>query len=210
MITRHGWLLLVGLLLPLAAAGETYKCRLPDGKITYSNQRSMIKGAKCDEMFVKKPPIVTQGDDMAMDMPQAPAAVPAPAPGQAPGATPPPGQAPQPVPGQPPQGKTPENAKGAPPIQRSPEDMELEAKRKKQDAEDARKAVEKANENKLAQQKVKDENCQKAKTNLQTYQIGGRISKINENGEKVYMDDNEVNRKIDEARQEVSRWCEGG
>lgn len=196
MRKHFGWWMLVLVLLPMQAGAETYKCHMPDGKISYTGQLPMVKGAKCEAMFVRKQP-VTQAESPPANAPQPNAG--APVPGQ------PPAQLKQAPP-------APQNAAAAAPApqqQKSPEDMALEAKRKQQEAADAQKKADQDKENKLAQQKVKEENCQKARANLQTYQIGGRISKINENGEKVYLDDNEINQKLDDARQEVAKWCEG-
>jgi len=198
----------LGLLLLSAEAGaETYKCRMPDGKISYMGQLPMTKGAKCEPMFVKKQSVTTLEAPPAAAQPNGAGAPPPP--NQTAGQPPMPGQPPAQLKQAPP---APANAAGvaAPqPAQKSPEDMDLEAKRKKQDAADALKKADQEKENKLAQQKVKDENCQKARANLQTYQIGGRITKINEKGEKVYLDDNEINQKLDAARQDVAKWCEG-
>lgn len=66
---------------------------------------------------------------------------------------------------------------------------------------------EKSASDKQAEQKLKDENCQSAKANLRTYQVGGRIGKVNENGEKIFMDDAEVSQKAQEAQALVDKWC---
>lgn len=184
-MNKYGRLLVLGLaIMPFAAAGETYKCRAPSGKISYSGQMSSERGVKCEPMFVKKPAI------SQAEMPPAVDSLP--------------GKAGPSQPGQPP---GPADAAKPTAPQKTPADMELDAKRKKQAAEEAKKKADKANEDRQAEQKLKDENCKAAKANLQTYQVDGRISKINEKGERVYLDDNEVKQKLDEAKQQVSRWC---
>lgn len=202
-----GLSLLALMLLSMQAGAETYKCHMPDGKISYMGQMPMVKGAKCEAMFVKKQSVTTMEAVPAPGQANA-AGGPPPNPATAAGQLPVPGQPPVPLKQAPP---APQNAAGPAPQQpqRSPEDMDLEAKRKKQEAADAQKKADQDKESKLAQQKVKDENCQKARANLQTYQIGGRITKIDEKGEKVYLDDNEINQKLDAARQDVAKWCEG-
>jgi hypothetical protein len=189
-------------LMVTPAWADTYKCRMPDGKIAYMGQLSMVKGAKCEAMFVRKPSAepqsapaqpasagtgATPGQSAATGQPQPPAPL-----KQAP---------PSPVNG----------TAAAPqaPSPKSPEDQALEAKRKQQEAADAQKKADQDKQNKLAEQKVKDENCQKARANLQMYQIGGRIARVNEQGEKVYLDDNDIAQKLDAARQDVAKWCEG-
>ena len=54
---------------------------------------------------------------------------------------------------------------------------------------------------------MKEESCQSAKVNLRTYQAGGRISKVNESGEKIPMSDAEIQQKTQEAQKEVDKWC---
>lgn len=186
-MNKYCRLLVLGLaIMPFAAVGETYKCRAPSGKISYSGQMSSERGVKCEPMFVKKPPI------SQAEIPPAVESLP--------------GKAGILQPGQPPVPADAAKLKPATP-QKTPADLELDAKRKKQEAEEAKKKADKANEDKQAEQKIKAENCKAAKANLQIYQIGGRISKIDEKGERVYLDDNEIKRKMDEAKQEVSRWC---
>lgn len=68
-------------------------------------------------------------------------------------------------------------------------------------------APEKSASDKQAEQKIKEENCQAAKANLRIYQAGGRVSKVNENGEKVYLDDAEIKQKTQDAQKEVDKWC---
>lgn len=192
-----GWWVAVLALLPMQAGADTYKCRMLDGKIAYMGQLPMDRSAKCEVMFVRKQS-VTHTETPPAVAPQPNAGVPAP------------GQPPAPLKQAPPapQNAAAANANPSPQMQKSPEDMALEAKRKQQEAADAQKKAEQEKENKLAEQKVKDDNCQKARANMQAYQIGGRISKVNENGERVYLDDNEINQKLAEAREDVSKWCE--
>lgn len=185
------------------AWAETYKCHMPNGKIAYMGQLPMDKGAKCEAMFVRKPSTESQ------PVPAQPASTPA---GGAPGQSAATGQTqpPAPLKQAPP---APANgvaaAPQAAPSPKSPEDQALEAKRKQQETADAQKKADQDKQNKQAEQKVKEENCQKARANLQMYQIGGRITRINEQGEKVYLDDNEIAQKLDAARQDVAKWCEG-
>lgn len=188
-MNKYGRLLVLGLvIMPLAAAGETYKCRAPNGKISYSGQMSLERGVKCDLIFVKKPPI------SQAEMP--------------PVGNPPSGIA---SPSQPAQSAQPPAAANAakPPVPaaKNPADIELEAKRKQQEAVEAKKKADKAGENKMAEQKLKDDNCMAAKSNLQLYQAGGRISRVDEKGERVYLDDNEIKQKMEAAKAEAARWC---
>lgn len=162
-------------MLPCGVMGETYKCVLPNGKISYSGQLLQTLGAKCEQMFVKKPPTTTQTEPTPTETtPEKPA--------------------------------TPADA-AAKPAEKPAADKELEDKRKKADAAEAKKKADKAAEDKLAEQKMKEENCQNAKNNLRTYQIGSRLTKINEKGEKVFLDDAEIKQKMEQAQKDVDQWC---
>jgi hypothetical protein len=58
--------LIIGLVLfPLSAMSETYKCRSPNGKISYVNQIPMTPGIKCEQMFVRKQPVIVQEEQPA-------------------------------------------------------------------------------------------------------------------------------------------------
>ncbi len=189
------WLVLGAAALPLVAAADVYKCKAPNGKISYSGQMSMEKGVKCEPIFVKKPP--TQIEAQPAPMPQGNAAATQPA-----SAVPPAGQVAVPPATQAAQPPVPPVA-----LPKTPADTELENKRKQQEADEAKKHAEKEAADKLAEQKMKEDNCKLARSNLQTYQRGGRIIRNDEKGEKVYLDDKEIQQKLNEAQQEVSRWC---
>jgi hypothetical protein len=188
------WLALSLAMLPLAAAADVYKCKSPGGKVTYTGQMSMEKGVKCEPMFVKKPPL------SQMDAPPAPAV---PAEGAS---VPPPAVTPaQAAPAAAPVSPAPQAATQPSAPQKTPADIELEAKRKQQESLEAKKKA----EDKAAEQKQKEENCKNAQANLRIYQMGGRVTRVNEKGEKIYLDDNEIKQKLGEAQQEVNRWCGG-
>lgn len=162
-------------MLPCSVMGETYKCVLPNGKISYSGQLLQTPGAKCEQMFVKKPPTTTQTEptpiEAATEKPTTPADA------------------------------------SAKPAEKPAADKEQDAKRKKIEADEAKKKADKSAEDKLAEQKIKEENCQNAKNNLRTYQIGSRLTKINEKGEKVFLEDTEIKQKMEQAQKDVDQWC---
>ncbi len=162
--------------LSFNAMGETYKCRSPDGKVSYAGQISLTPGVKCEQIFVKKQAVVVQ---------EAP---PAAGPETVPPAETDPRTAPPPEAAVPPPAATPQKADTA--------------KKKSEKA-----TQEKSASDKQAEQKMKEDNCQSAKANLRTYQVGGRISKVNENGEKAYLDDAEIKQKTQDAQKEVDKWC---
>ena len=82
----------------------------------------------------------------------------------------------------------------------SPEDA---AKKRAQDAE----AQKIADQRKQAELKANQENCMAAKKNLATYMAGGRISRINDAGEREYLGDDDVARGKLESQKEVDTYC---
>jgi hypothetical protein len=65
-MNKFSSVLIIGLVLfPLGAMSETYKCRSPNGKISYVNQMPMTPGIKCEQMFVRKQPVVVQAEQPA-------------------------------------------------------------------------------------------------------------------------------------------------
>lgn len=174
------------IIIPCAVlAGDSFKCVAPDGKITYSGQNSSIPGMKCEKMFVRKVPTPADVSPVPRTSPEVESQ-------NAPAAT----------------------DQAAKPVEKSVADKALEAKRKQVGAEDAKKASDEAkkkaaqdNENKQAEQKMKEENCQNAKNNLRSYTHGGRISRIDEKGEKVYLEEAEIKQKADAAQKDIDKWC---
>lgn len=70
--------------------------------------------------------------------------------------------------------------------------------------------IEKNNKkDKEAQAKLNEENCKSAKSNLASYSQGGRIYKMNEKGEREYMDDAGLKAGAEKAQKEVTEYCKG-
>ena len=79
-----------------------------------------------------------------------------------------------------------------------------QAFRKRQ--QDAAKAAKDA-EQKTAQAQVKEQNCASARQRLTQYQYGGRISKIDDKGERYYLDDATVESGKAKAQADVTQYC---
>ena len=62
---------------------------------------------------------------------------------------------------------------------------------------------------KETQAKLKEENCKASRANLASYQQGGRIYKMNEKGEREYLDDAGLKAGAEKAQKEVSEYCNG-
>jgi hypothetical protein len=84
-----------------------------------------------------------------------------------------------------------------------PLSKEEAAKKRSEDAEKAKKeaAV------KAERDKTKAENCEKAKGNFNTYKQGGRISRMNNDGERELLDDQEIDKGLVDAQKEVDEYC---
>lgn len=77
-------------------------------------------------------------------------------------------------------------------------------------AEKRQRAAEAEKNNKLekeAEAKRKAENCAAAKSNMQTYTQGGRVYKMNEKGEREYMDESGFKAGREKAQQEINENC---
>lgn len=83
----------------------------------------------------------------------------------------------------------------------NPED--LAAEKRQQNAE----AEKKNKQEKEAEAKRKAENCSAAKANLEAYTQGGRVYKMNEKGERQYMDDSDFKAGKEQAQQEINENC---
>ena len=94
-----------------------------------------------------------------------------------------------------------EAAKDSPPV---PGSADEEAAAKRQSNAEAEK------NNKLEKEKqdaAKAENCKAAKSNLASYEQGGRVYKMNEKGERQYLDDNDFKAGREKATQEINENC---
>jgi hypothetical protein len=75
-----------------------------------------------------------------------------------------------------------------------------------QQKEDQAKAA-KVAEQKTAEAQAKEANCRNARQRLANFEIGGRISQINEKGERYYMEDGQIEAGKTQARADVSQYC---
>jgi hypothetical protein len=60
---------------------------------------------------------------------------------------------------------------------------------------------------KQADARNRAENCQRAKAALANLQAGGRQVRVDEKGERVFLDDEQIARDTDKARQEAAAAC---
>jgi type IV secretory pathway VirB10-like protein len=83
----------------------------------------------------------------------------------------------------------------------NPEDLAAEERQRNAEAEKNNKLE------KQAEAKRKAENCSAARANMETYTQGGRVYKMNEKGEREYMDDNDFKAGKEKAQQEINENC---
>lgn len=86
-----------------------------------------------------------------------------------------------------------------PPI--NPEDLAAEKRRNNAEVEKNNKLE------KEAEAKRKAENCSAAKANMETYTQGGRVYKMNEKGEREYLDESSFKEGREKAQQEINENC---
>jgi hypothetical protein len=82
-------------------------------------------------------------------------------------------------------------------------DKELDTARK-----DSREKATKG-EQKAQAARDNEERCAAARSNYRLYQEGGRIVKLDEKGERVYLEDSEIAEKLEKARAIMDEACKG-
>jgi hypothetical protein len=88
--------------------------------------------------------------------------------------------------------------------EKAPLSKEDAAAKRAKDADQQKKA----DEQKQAELNIKQENCKVAKSNLATFNNGGRITKTNENGEKEFLSDSDISQGKTDAQRDVEKYCE--
>ena len=92
----------------------------------------------------------------------------------------------------------------------TPKDIEPPKNAEDLAAEQRRRNAETDKNNKQekeAEAKLKAENCSAAKANMQTYTQGGRVYKMNEKGEREYLDESAFKVGREKAQQEINDNC---
>lgn len=99
--------------------------------------------------------------------------------------------------------KAPPSSRNAPPAESSLQETTklLETLRK----ERQQKAEKKATAEK--EHKAREANCSYSKRRLTGYQIGGRIYEIDDQGERSYLSDSDIQQRLEATQKEVDKWC---
>ncbi len=82
-------------------------------------------------------------------------------------------------------------------------EQEQEFRKRQQDQAKAAKQ----SEQKSAEAQAKEQNCRNARERVAQYEIGGRLSRINAQGERYYMDDAQIEQEKARARTDVAQFC---
>lgn len=89
---------------------------------------------------------------------------------------------------------------GKAPPKPTPE-AEFRKRQMEQDERDKKAAEE------LALAKDKQEQCQRARSNLSQLETGGRVARFNDKGEREYLEDAQIEQEKGRARSLVQKWC---
>jgi hypothetical protein len=76
----------------------------------------------------------------------------------------------------------------------------------RQRQQDAAKAAKESDE-RANQARIKEQNCNNAKQRLATYSLGGRITRVDANGERYYLEDSQIEAEKTKAQADVSQAC---
>jgi hypothetical protein len=86
---------------------------------------------------------------------------------------------------------------------KTPADQEQAFRKRQQEKEKNEKDA----EQKAAETKRKEDNCRSARERLAQAEIGGRVTRINPQGERYYLDDAQLEQQKAAARAEISQYC---
>lgn len=82
-------------------------------------------------------------------------------------------------------------------------EVEQDFKKRKLDEDDAKKK----REQEVAEAKLKEENCRNARAGLAGIELGGRQTRINEKGERIFLDDAQIDSEKEKMRRAVQSYC---
>lgn len=101
-----------------------------------------------------------------------------------------------------------ENIQQTSPVMKDPPPEPVDAAEEAAAQRQRNAEIEKKNkQEKEAEAKRKAENCKAAKANYETYAQGGRVYKMNEKGEREYMDDKDLQAGKAQAQNEINENC---
>lgn len=90
------------------------------------------------------------------------------------------------------------------PQQITPEEVSPDTDKQLKEEEAARQRAAAAE----AELEQKQEQCTNARARMQSYEQGGRVYKINEKGEREFLDDAALAQALEEAQADVNKYCQ--
>ncbi len=88
----------------------------------------------------------------------------------------------------------------------TPSYLEQEAAFQERQAEQAEQQA--AAEQERSAAAARKKNCELARSNYNTFSAGGRITRLNADGEREYLSDEQIAQETKEARKSMEKWCE--
>ena len=82
-------------------------------------------------------------------------------------------------------------------------DQDKEFRKRQMEADEKRAKEQKA----LADAKERQQNCDRARSSLADLQSGQRIVRMNDKGERIYLDDNQRQQEMIAAQKSADSWC---
>lgn len=58
------------------------------------------------------------------------------------------------------------------------------------------------------EKEVRDKNCEIVRKHMISLQLGGRLYEIDENGERKFLSDEEIQSRLEQAKKDVAKWCQ--
>jgi hypothetical protein len=90
------------------------------------------------------------------------------------------------------------------PAPAAPANPDAEAAKRQQQAEQD-KVQQQAKD---AEQQARQQKCATARTELQKFKVGGRIVRMNEQGEREFLSDADITQGLEQAQKDVAEFCD--
>ena len=102
-----------------------------------------------------------------------------------------------------PDGKTDTKAAAKSSTPRTAAELEQEFRKRRTEQDEAAKK----SQDKLAEAKTREENCKASRNQLANLESGARQARIDDSGERTFLNDEQIAREVERARTAVQNWC---
>lgn len=82
-------------------------------------------------------------------------------------------------------------------------ELEQEFRKRRTEQDEAAKK----SQDKVAEAKTREENCKASRNQLANLESGARQARIDESGERTFLNDEQIAREVERARTAVQNWC---